>query len=74
MELAKMTAIVSGAGRGMGRAFAQELAKVGVTVAICDLGMDGRSFGFQLGNDRLHRPDNLTGRIISQQLFLRRFG
>ncbi len=37
MELREMTAIVTGAARGMGRAFAEELAARGATVAVCDV-------------------------------------
>ena len=37
MEIREMTAIVTGAARGMGRAFAEELAGRGATVAICDV-------------------------------------
>jgi 3-oxoacyl-[acyl-carrier protein] reductase len=40
MELREMTAIVTGAGRGMGRAFAEELASRGATVAVCDVNKD----------------------------------
>jgi NAD(P)-dependent dehydrogenase (short-subunit alcohol dehydrogenase family) len=40
MQLRDMTAIVTGAGRGMGRAFAEELASRGATVAICDVNRD----------------------------------
>ncbi len=40
MEIRQMTAIVTGAARGMGRAFAEELAGRGATVAICDVNKD----------------------------------
>ncbi len=40
MEIREMTAIVTGAARGMGRAFAEELAGRGATVAICDVNKD----------------------------------
>ncbi len=40
METRQMTAIVTGAARGMGRAFAEELAGRGTTVAICDVNKD----------------------------------
>lgn len=50
MELGEMTAIVTGAARGMGRAFAEELAGHGATVAICDVNKEelektAREFG-----------------------------
>jgi 3-oxoacyl-[acyl-carrier protein] reductase len=37
MSLENMTAIVTGSGRGMGRAFAQRLAALGATVGVCDI-------------------------------------
>jgi 3-oxoacyl-[acyl-carrier protein] reductase len=40
MQFKEMTAIVTGAARGMGRAFAEELAARGATVAICDVNKD----------------------------------
>lgn len=40
MDMKQMTAIVTGAARGMGRAFAEELAGRAATVAICDVNKD----------------------------------
>ena len=39
-DLKKMTAIITGAGGGMGQAFATSLASKGVSVAICDINSD----------------------------------
>ena len=50
MKLAGQTAIVTGAARGLGRAYALRLASLGADVVVADLNLDGAGeFGEQLG-------------------------
>ncbi|MEP6873772.1 MAG: SDR family NAD(P)-dependent oxidoreductase [Burkholderiales bacterium] len=50
LELQGKVAIVTGAARGLGRAFALRLARMGADVVIADLNLDGAAeFGEQLG-------------------------
>ncbi|MTE01728.1 glucose 1-dehydrogenase [Paracoccus sp. YIM 132242] len=62
-QLAGKVAIVTGAARGLGRAYALRLAGLGADVVIADLNLDGaRDWGEQLGADTVPREIEAMGR------------